>query len=576
MQAADIIIMPPSFIMFFGALLMLFLPAAWRKTLIVALPILTLYQIWNLPKTSSYEIPFAETIINLINFHEFTLIFATAFSLAALSAGIFALQHHRKVEIIAAYIYASCAIGVTFAGDLLSLFIMWEIMAISSTVVVLFGDTERTKGAALRYALMHFFGGVLLLSGITAYYLNFDTFNISNMVVTFQDDSFGLKELASWLILIALLVNVAAPPFSSWIADSYPESSPWGGVFLSAFTTKTAVFVLLTIFHGTNILIPIGLFMIFYGIVWAMLENNLRRILSYSIVNQVGFMVTGIGIGTPLALAGVAAHAFCHIMYKGLLFMSAGSVITMTGKHKCTEVGGLFRTMKFTTFAGIIGALATSAFPLTSGFVSKSLITSASAYEHMFIVWVLLIAASAGVFLHAGAKFQWFAFFQKDSGLRPTEPPLNMRIAMGVLILLCILPGVYPQYLYQMLNDDPGYNAYTTNHVVFQLQLLLFAGFALFAFLPMMKRTETISLDWDYFTRKFILGFLKNLEKIIVIIFNSVRDFIQHIIKKSGRSLEKNFNPLGKFTATWKISDTVLYTTVLLGALIVIFSLIKI
>ena len=214
------------------------------------------------------------------------------------------------------------------------------------------------------------------------------------------------------MILIGFLVNAGAPPLSAWIADAYPEASPSGTVFLSAFTTKTAVYTLLVGFPGAPILILVGLYMVFYGIIYALLENDMRRILAYSIVNQVGFMVTAIGIGTPLALNGAAAHAFAHIIYKALLLMSAGSVLMMTGNRKCTDLGGLFQSMPITAFNGIIGALAISAFPFTSGFVTKSLETSAAANEGMVVVWMLLLAASAGVFLHAGIKFPWFVFFQ--------------------------------------------------------------------------------------------------------------------------------------------------------------------
>jgi len=554
---------------------MLVVPKSIRKFLIVALPILTLFEIWNIPRDAFFDLPFAGFVVHLIKFHDYTLIFANAFALAALAAGIFALKHHKKGEIVAAYIYASCAIGITFTGDLLSLFLMWEIMAVASTIIILYGGTDKARKAAYRYAVLHFFGGALLIASLACYYNFYNTIDLIPLKASWRDwltiPNAEFDKIASWALLIAILINVAAPPFSSWLADSYPESSPWGGVFLSAFTTKTAVFVLLTEFAGQDILIPIGIFMIFYGIIWAMLENNLRRILSYSIVNQVGFMVVGIGIGTPLALAGVGAHAFCHIMYKGLLFMSAGAVITQTGKHKCTEVGGLFRTMKFTTIAGIVGALAISAFPLTSGFVSKSLITSASANEHMMIVWMFLVAASAGVFLHAGVKFPWFAFFQKDSGLRPKEAPFNMRFAMGILIVLCILPGIFPQYLYAMLPIEIDYEPNTSYHIIYQLQLLLFAGFAFFAFLPLMKRTETISLDWDFLTRVFGLGAIKNIEKISKLVSEFALRNINYVMKRFEKILYKNFNPIGRFSVTWKISDTVFYTTIMLAGFILIY-----
>ncbi len=240
-------------------------------------------------------------------------------------------------------------------------------------------------------------------------------------------------------------------PLSAWLPDAYPEASWSGTVFLSAFTTKAAVYVLLRGFPGTELLIYVGLFMVFYGIVYALLENDMRRILAYSIVNQVGFMVTGIGIGTATALNGAASHAFAHILYKALLLMSAGAVLHATGRRKCTDLGGLFRTMPLTTLCGTIGALAISGFPLTSGFVSKSMIANAAMAEHLSLVWYLLAAASAGVFLHAGIKYPWFVFFQKDSGLRPPDPPLPMRLAMVLFAALCIGLGIWYEPLYALL-----------------------------------------------------------------------------------------------------------------------------
>jgi multicomponent Na+:H+ antiporter subunit D len=269
-------------------------------------------------------------------------------------------------------------------------------------------------------------------------------------------------------------------------------------VFLSAFTTKTAVYALMRGFPGTELLVVVGLAMVFYGIVYALLENDMRRILAYSVVNQVGFMVAGIGLGGEMALNGAAAHAFCHILYKALLLMSAGSVLLMTGRRKCNELGGLYRSMPLTCACGIVGALAISAFPLTSGFVSKSMISQAAAGQGLFVVWMLLAAASAGVFLHAGIKFPWFVFFQKDSGLRPSEPPWNMRLAMLLLSALCIGLGIWYQPLYGLLPFPARYEPYTAHHVLAQLQLLLFSGLAFFVMLGWLRRTPTITLDADW------------------------------------------------------------------------------
>lgn len=381
--------------------------------------------------------------------------------------------------------------GVVFAGDLVTTFIFWELMAIFSTLIVWSAGASAYR-AGMRYAAVHLIGGVLLMAGVAAEIAASGSVDFAKMAL----DSPG-----RCLILAGFLVNAGAPPLSAWLPDAYPESSWSGMVFLSAFTTKTAVYVLLRGFPGTELLVYVGLVMIFYGIIYAILENDMRRILAYSIVNQVGFMVAGIGIGTEMALNGAAAHAFTHILYKALLLASAGSVLYMTGKRKCTDLGGLFRTMPLTTMCGIVGALSISSFPLTSGFVSKSMISEAAGVERLAAVWFLLHAASAGVFLHAGIKFPWFVFFQKDSGLRPPDPPWNMRLAMLILSAFCLGFGLVPGVLYAMLPFKVDFVPYTASHVVFQLQLLLFSGLAFFLMLGWLKRTLSITLDVDWLWR---------------------------------------------------------------------------
>ncbi|MCH2383563.1 MAG: hypothetical protein MK290_12720, partial [Pedosphaera sp.] len=282
-----------------------------------------------------------------------------------------------------------------------------------------------------------------------------------------------------------------------------------GGVILSAYTTKTAVYTLIRGFPGWEILVAVGCVMTLYGIIYALLENDMRRILAYSIINQVGFMVCGVGIGTNLAIAGVVAHAFCHIIYKALLWMSAGAVLYRTGKSKCTELGGLYKTMPLTMILGTIGALSISSVPLTSGFVSKTLIVAAAEQQHYLWVWLVLEIASAGVFLHAGIKFPYFVFFNVDRGLRPKEAPKPMLIGMGLLAFLCIYLGCHPTPLYDILPFDPGesktFSAIYVDHfanVVTMFQLLAFSALAFFVFLPLLKRTPTISIDFDWFYRK--------------------------------------------------------------------------
>jgi multicomponent Na+:H+ antiporter subunit D len=313
--------------------------------------------------------------------------------------------------------------------------------------------------------------------------------------------------------------------------------------------------------------------MIFYGIIYALLENDMRRILAYSIVNQVGFMVCGIGIGTEMALNGAAAHAFTHIIYKALLLMSAGSVLFMTGNRKCTDLGGLFQSMPLTAACGIIGALSISSFPLTSGFISKSMISQAAADGHMTFIWMMLAAASAGVFLHAGIKFPWFVFFQKDSGLRPPDPPLNMKIAMVLFAVLCIGLGAFPGPLYAILPFATSYVPYTGAHVIDMLQLLLFSGLAFFICLPLMKRTLTISLDWDWFWRRFLEKladeFATHGTRAHLRFMSACEARLERFIAR----LYRHHGPHGILARTWPTGSTVLWVGVMLGGLLLIYYL---
>ena len=484
---------PPALVLIAGGVVLPFAPPRLRAALLLALPVAALAFVWSLPDGTAPPWQVHGYELAPVKVDALGRLFATIFAIMAFAGGLFALNQARTLELACALIYAGSAIGVALAGDLLTVFVFWELMALASTGVLLAAGGDGALRAAGRYFVVHMLGGAFLMAGVLLHVSETGSLAFGPM----QADSWG-----TWLILAGVLVNAAAPPLSAWLADAYPEASWSGMVFLSAFTTKAAVYVLIRGFPGTEALVWIGLFMIFYGIIYALLENDMRRILAYSIVNQVGFMVAGVGIGTEMALNGAAAHAFTHIIYKALLLMSAGSVLYMTGRRKCTDLGGLFRTMPLTTVCGTVGALSISSFPLTSGFVSKSMIAQAATDEALAVTWFLLMAASAGVFLHAGIKFPWFVFFQKDSGLRPPDPPWNMRAAMVLFAALCLGVGIWPEPLYRLLPFPVDYAPYTAPHVVNALQLLLFSGLAFFLLLPLMQRTLTITLDVDRLWRR--------------------------------------------------------------------------
>lgn len=560
MMTISDLMFPPAFIMIIGAMLIPVVRESFRPVLLILVPMLTMLMIWNLDDGVLLTARFLGYEIELVEASNVRRLFATIFAIMAMVAGLFAFQHARVVEMSASMAYAAGAIGVSFAGDLITLFLFWEFMALFSTVVVWSGGTEAARRAGIRYGIMHLIGGIVLKIGIEGVAVQTGSIEIQPLML----DSF-----ATWMMLIGVLINAAAPPVSAWLSDAYPEASPTGSVVLSAFTTKTAVLALILLFPGQSVLIWVGMYMIFYGIIYALMENDMRRILAYSIVNQVGFMVVGVGIGTELALNGVAAHAFAHIIYKALLLMSAGAVMIQTGKRKCTELGGLYRTMPVTAICGTIGALAISSFPYTSGFISKSMISQSAAYGELAFVWYGLVAASAGVFLHAGIKFPWFVFFQKDSGLRPKDPSWNMQAAMIIFAAACVLLGVFPSLLYQFLPYEVTYVPYTADHLVTQLQLLLFAGLAFFVTLPLMKRTTTISLDIDFFYRRlgpFLWVMFENALRKGNELFNNL---VVGPAKRLPQSWVRYHGPDGPLARTWPTGSMLLWVTVMLVVILI-------
>jgi multicomponent Na+:H+ antiporter subunit D len=556
---------PPALILLAGALLIGPTRGVLRTAVVLVTPLLTLAAVWQVPDGVVVTLDFLQYPIEPIEGSPVRRLFATIFALMAFAGGLYAYRQARWYELAAAYAYAAGAIGVSFSGDLISLFLFWELMALFSTVVVWCGGTPGARAAGVRYAIMHLLGGVILKVGIEGVMIHTGSIEVRPMLA----DNFD-----HWMILIGILINAAAPPLSAWLSDAYPESSPTGSVFLSAFTTKTAVLALILLFPGEPVLVGIGLFMVMYGIIYALLENDIRRILAFSIVNQVGFMVCAIGIGTQMAINGAAAHAFAHIIYKALLFMSAGAVVYRTGRNKCSEVGGLFRTMPLTAVCGIVGALAISGFPLTSGFTTKTMISQAAADQSMVWVYFLLAAASAGVFLHAGIKFPWFVFFQRDSGLRPKDAPWNMAAAMVFFSVLCILFGVAPQLLYDYLPYPVNYEAYTASKVVFYLQLLLFSGLAFFLMLPLMRRTETISLDTDWVWRVALFSLASVLQRLLAQtgkVVTAGTAWLMQRLDDRGRRLfgartTDGRRVHGVFARAWPIGTTALWIAVLLTA----------
>ncbi len=496
----------PAAILLVGAVLLPLIPAqalqGWlRKGWLLLVPILMFARIVTMAKGTFGEVSVAGFVLTFGRVDALSAVFGYIMGLMCVIGTLYGLHVKRSAEHMAAWTYVAGSIGAIFAGDLLTLFLFWEVMAFSSVFLIWFRGREQSLAAGYRYLLVHVAGGVSLLAGIVLHHAATGSF-------AFEHFEVHNAHLAEWLILIGFILNAAVPPLHAWLPDAYGEATFNGSVFMCAFTTKTAVYALIRGFAGMEILVALGVIMALYGVVYAVLENDSRRLLAYHIISQVGYMVAGVGLGTELAINGAVAHVFAHILYKGLLFMGTGSVLYMTGKSKFTELGGLYQKMPWTFLFTLIGGLSISAFPLFSGFVSKSMIVQAGFDDHKLWVGFLLMLASAGTFLHTGLKVPYFIWFGKNHCDKPTwdraaEPPGNMIAAMAITSFLCIFIGSYTPYLYRMLpyqNAATEYAAvvYSSYHVSETLQILLFTALGFFLLIKKLEPEAKISLDLDW------------------------------------------------------------------------------
>ena len=489
----------PSLILLLGAVLLPLVPSRLKKGYLLLVPLLVFARILTLTPGSFGHLQFLDWELVFGRIDKLSLVFGYIMALMCILGTLYGLHVKDDREHIAAWFYVGGSLGAIFAGDFVTLFLFWELMAFSSVFLIWFRGRQQSLGAGLRYLLVHVAGGLFLLAGMVLHCRArgswaFDALDVHHPTT------------AIYLILIGFILNAAVPPLHAWLPDAYGEATFNGSVFLCAFTTKTAVYALCRGFAGMEILVPLGVIMALYGVIYAVLENDCRRLLAYHIISQVGYMVAGVGLGTQMAINGACAHAFAHILYKGLLFMGCGAVLHMTGESKFTALGGLWKKMPWTFVFTLIGGLSISAFPLFSGFVSKSMIVQAGFEEHKLWVGFLLLLASAGTFLHTGLKVPYFIWFGKNQP-KPevwacaAEPPLNMNVAMAITSFLCIFIGCYTPYLYQMLPYPVEFQPYTAYHVFETLQILLFTGLGFFLLLKKLVPEPTISLDVDWFYR---------------------------------------------------------------------------
>ncbi len=551
----------PPFVPFYAAALLAGLTRGRIRVLILlAAPLLGGLQLLGVESGVELQTRFLGYELIPFRVDKLSLLFGYLFHIGALLAIVFSLHVRDTLQHVAGLCYAGSALGAVFAGDLITLFVFWELLAVSSVFLIWARRSERALAAGFRYLMMQIFSGVLLLAGVLLHLQQGGSLQFSYI---------GLDGLSGWLIFIAFGIKCAFPLLHNWLTDAYPEATPTATVFLSAMTTKVAVYALARGFPGTELLIYIGVVMTCFPIFYAVIENDLRRVLGYSMINQIGFMVCGIGIGTQLALNGALAHAFNEVIFKGLLLMSMGAVLQVTGRINGSDLGGLYKTMPKTAALCIIGAASISAFPLFSGFVSKAMIMTAVLEEGHDWAWLFLLFASAGVFHHAGIKIPYFAFFSHDRGIAATEPPANMLLAMLLAALLCVLIGSYPRLLYELLPFPVTYQAYDFSHVISQLQLLLFAALA-FAWLnlqglyPPELRAVNLDSDWSY--RRLLPLTVQRLLSIGQPLDAAVRRWGAGCARSLINTLSRHHAPQGLLARNWPTGSMVLWVALLLGA----------
>jgi len=570
---SSVALIPPFLPLFVGAVLALFLRGWARNIIMIAAPLIGAWHLYGLEHGIYWTFEFMGYTLEPVRVDKLSLMFGYLFHLASLIAVIYALHVKDTMQHVAGLAYAASAVGAVFSGDLLTLFVFWELLALTSVFLIWARRTDRAYSSGIRYLIIQVLSGVLLLAGLLMFAKQTGSLQFEYIGLEHE----GIAQVGAWLIFAAFGIKCAFPFVHNWLTDAYPEATPTGTIFLASFTTKVAVYAFARGYPGTELLVWIGGAMACFPIFYAVIENDLRRVLAYSMINQIGFMVVGVGIGTSLALNGAVAHAFNDVIFKGLLMMTMGAVLYRVGNINGSDLGGLYKSMPKTAVLCIVGAASISAFPLFSGFVSKSMIMSAAIAEGYDIIWLLLLFAAAGVFHHAGIKIPYFAFFAHDSGIRTQEAPTNMLVAMTIAAVLCVVIGTFPQYtVYALLPWDYSYSPYDMTHVLTQLQILFFSALAfvwlnLKGMYPPELRSTNLDAEWVY--RKLIPT---TVTRYVGAAFNTYLASERALVNKIKQTVSNTYDletgqPKGYFAKLWPTETMVVWVAVLLAGYLILY-----
>jgi multicomponent Na+:H+ antiporter subunit D len=501
---------PPFLIFFIGAPLVLALSGRARQAGLVALAGIALVIVVFLPggyfggaglhAATQWNVPFMGYTLMLLKVDSLSYLVGVIFALITFFAVLYAAAVAAPRLHLFALLYAGASLGLVFAGDWITVLFFWELMAVVSTFLI-WQEGGEAIGAGYRYLLFHGLGGALLAAGIALLFVGAGS-PIVGPLSGIPNATFQLW--SSILIVLGIGVNVAFIPLHTWLPDAYPRANFVASVFLSVYTTKAAVYLLARAQPGTEIVAFMGAIMAVYGVTFAVFQNDMRRLLSYHIVSQVGYMVAGVGLigwlGATsaigqLGLDGGMAHVFNHILYKALLFMVVGVIIWKTGENVLSRIGGLQKKMPVTALAFWIAAFSISGVPLFNGFVSKGMVVMA-AEQTSFWLWILLEIASFGTFV-SFLKLGYFAFL-RPGNVEASDPPILMQIGMLGTAALCVIIGVYPALLYSILPFPTTYAAYNPLQVASTV-LILGAAAAFFFTIgrKILEPHETGIKDFD-------------------------------------------------------------------------------
>ena len=441
---------PPFLVLAVAASLVLALPRVAAHAVAAAATAFVFAQAWLAPDGSHLATEFLGFAVVLLNVDQFSAMMGLVIGFLATAAVVYAYSSDAPRWLTSfALLYVASTVGTVYAGDWLTVIFFWELMAVTSTLLVWQYGGEAVR-AGYRYAIVHGIGGTILLGAVVVHFAEVGSF-------LFAAET-GIHATAAVLAAIGIGINCGFIFLHTWIPDTYPRPHIAASVFLSVFTTKTAVYVMYRAFpDGGWWLAYLGGFMAVYGVFFALLQYDPRRLLSYHIQAQVGYMLAGIGLATlggewgQFAVAGGFAHLFNNVLYKSLLFMVCGVIIYRTGSNYIKEMGGLWKVMPVAFLIYLVGAASITAVPGFNGYVSKGMVLDAteqfSNYPLLFgydLLWWLLMIGAVGTFM-SFIKLGYYIFFHGEASpdhRRLADARPLQTVGMSMAGVACVVLGV--------------------------------------------------------------------------------------------------------------------------------------